>query len=87
MILIVKFLRRQNKKGYHGFSSGLPHIMICVSFKKRRRLNSIAFWLCKTSNNKEPRLRQSADVIAHCPLVLKFCTFEGESNDSYVCIL
>ena len=41
----------------------------------------------QTSNNIELRLRQSADVIAHCPLVFKFCTFEGESNDSYVCIL
>lgn len=34
MILIVKFPRKVNKKGDHGFSSGLPHIMICVSFKK-----------------------------------------------------
>jgi len=29
---------------------------------------------------------KSVDVIAHCPLVYKFCTFESESNDSYVCM-
>ena len=53
---------------------------------KRRRPNSIAFWLCKTMNNKELRLRQSADVIAHCPLVLNFAHSKASpTTATYVC--
>ena len=35
----------------------------------------------------ELRLRQSADVIAHCPRASIISYFESESNDSYVCML
>ena len=42
---------------------------------------------CAAFGYNELRPRQSADVIAHCPLSIKNCTFESESNDSYVSML
>ena len=58
-----------------------------MCFLKRRRGFYPLTLRCAAFGYNELRPRQGADVNAHCPLSIKFCTFESESNDSYVSML
>ena len=63
-----------------------PRTLFILFLKKWRGFHPLTL-RCAAFGYNELRPRQSADVIAHCPLSIKYCTFESESNDSYVCML